>query len=154
LSSSSKVGGPEEAKSSRLFEQMAVPDPVLTIRPEESAIRSGKEFKLAVIDGRIAASDQTVFRLEYDPKIIQFKRLGEAEVIGTADAQSEESVDGAVGTISFRFIRPTQRAPRTANVTFVAKAPGVSPVRVELVAPGSDSQAITSPVGSGIVRVR
>ena len=154
LSSGSKVGGIEEAKSSRLLEQMAVPDPKLAIRPEESAIRSGKEIKLAVIDGRIAASDQTVFRLEYDPKILQFKRLGEAEVISTPEGQSEESVDGAVGTISFRLTRPTQRAPRTANVTFVAKAPGVSPVRVELVAPGSDRQATASSVGTGIVRVR
>lgn len=154
LSSSSKGGGLENAKSSRLFEQMAVPDPLLTIRPEESAIRSGNEVKLAVIDGRIAVSDQTVFRLEYDPKVLQFKRLGEAEMIGAPDARSEESGGGAVGTISFRLIRPTQRAPRTANVTFMAKAPGVSPVRVELVTPGGDSQVAASPVGTGIVRVR
>jgi general secretion pathway protein D len=154
LSSSSRGGGLENAKSSRLFEQMAVPDPLLTIRPEESAIRSGNEIKLAVIDGRIAVSDQAVFRLEYDPKVLQFKRLGEAEIISTPDAQSEESGGGVVGTISFRLIRPTQRAPRTANVTFMAKAPGVSPVRVELVTPGGDSQVTASPVGTGIVRVR
>jgi general secretion pathway protein D len=137
-----------------LFEQMAVPDPLLTIRPEESAIRSGNEIKLAVIDGRIAVSDQAVFRLEYDPQVLQFKRLGEAEMISTPDAQSEESGGGAVGTISFRLIRPSQRGPRTANVTFMAKAPGVSPVRVELVTPGGDSQVTASPVGTGIVRVR
>ena len=154
LSTSGRVGGPEDTKPSRLFEQMAVAGPLLTVRPEESAIRSGKEIKLAVVDGRITASDDAVFKLEYDPKVLQFKRLGEAEIIGTPDAQSEESVEGMVGTISFRLIRPMQRAPRTANVTFVAKAPGVSPVRVELVTPGKDSQALTSPVGTGIVRVR
>ncbi|HEX5645494.1 MAG TPA: secretin N-terminal domain-containing protein [Nitrospira sp.] len=153
LSSSNKVGGLEEAKSSRLFEQMAAPDPLLTIRPEESAIRSGKEIKLAVVDARIAASD-AVFRLEYDPNVLEFKRLSEAEMISAPEAQSDESVGGAVGTISFRLSRPTQRAPRTANVTFMAKARGVSPVRVELVTPGRDSQAMTSPVGTGIVRVR
>jgi general secretion pathway protein D len=154
LSGSSKASGLEEAKSGRLLEQMAVPDPLLTIRPEESAIQSGKEIKLAVVDARIAASDQAVFRLEYDPNVLEFKRLGEAEIISTPEAQSEESVGGAVGTISFRLIRPAQRAPRTASVTFVAKARGVSPVRVELVTPGRDSQAMTSPVGTGIVRVR
>jgi general secretion pathway protein D len=154
LSSSSRGGGVENAKSSRLFEQMAVPDPLLTIRPEESAIRSGNEIKLAVIDGRIAVSDQAVFRLEYDPQVLQFKRLGEAEMISTPDAQPEESGGGAVGTISFRLIRPSQRGPRTANVTFIAKNPGVSPVRVELVTPGGDSQMTASPVGTGIVRVR
>jgi general secretion pathway protein D len=154
LSSSSRGGGVENAKSSRLFEQMAVPDPLLTIRPEESAIRSGNEIKLAVIDGRIAVSDQAVFRLEYDPQVLQFKRLGEAEMISTPDAQPEESGGGAVGTISFRLIRPSQRGPRTANVTFMAKNPGVSPVRVELVTPGGDSQVTASPVGTGIVRVR
>jgi general secretion pathway protein D len=154
LSSSSRGSGVENAKSSRLFEQLAVPDPLLTIRPEESAIRSGNEIKLAVIDGRIAVSDQAVFRLEYDPQVLQFKRLGEAEMISTPDAQQEESGGGAVGTISFRLIRPSQRGPRTANVTFIAKNPGVSPVRVELVTPGGDSQMTASPVGTGIVRVR
>lgn len=153
-STGSKVGALEDAKSTRVFEQMAVPDPLLTIRPEESAIRSGKEIKLAVVDGRITASDHAVFRLEYDPKVLQFKRLAEAEMIDAPGAQLEESVEGRAGTISFRLMRPTQRAPRTANVTFVAKAPGVSPVRVELVVPGRDSQALTPPVGTGIVRVR
>jgi general secretion pathway protein D len=110
---------------------------------------------LAVVDARIAVSDHAVFKLEYDPKVLEFKRLGEAEMVTVSDTQSEESVGGAVGTISFRLIRPAQRAPRTANVTFVAKARGVSPVRVELITPpGSDGEAMTSPVGTGFVRVR
>jgi hypothetical protein len=40
------------------------------------------------------------------------------------------------------------------SVTFVAKAPGVSPVRVELAGSGGEGQAPASEIGTGVVRVR
>jgi general secretion pathway protein D len=133
--------------------QLAVPDPLLTIQPDESATQSGKEIKLAIVDGRIRASDQNVFKLEYDPKILQFKRLGEAEVISTSDTPSGDNSEPA-GTIAFRLTRPSQRAPRSVSVTFVAKAPGVSPVRVELAGSDGEGQVPASEIGTGVVRVR
>jgi general secretion pathway protein D len=139
--------------SVRSLAQLAVPDPLLAIRPGESAVQSGKEFKLSILDGRLSASDQTVFRLEYDPKILEFKRLGEAEVVGPSDIESGGQED-AVGTLAFRLARPAQRAPRSASVVFIGKAPGVSPVRVEIVGSDGESRAASSENATGVVRVR
>lgn len=145
--------GAEGTKTSRSLSQLAAPDPLLAIQPDESAVQSGTEVKLAIVDGRIRASDQNVFTLEYDPKILQFKRLGEAEIVGASDAPTGSNGD-TVGTIAFRLARPSQRAPRSMSVTFVAKAPGVSPVRVELADSGGEGQVSSSEIGTGVVRVR
>ncbi len=145
--------GAEETIPVRSLSRLAAPEPLLAIQPDESAIQSGKEIKLAIVDGRILASDGNVFKLEYDPKILQFKRLGEAEIVGTSDQRSGDNGNPA-GKIAFRLARPSQPAPRSISVTFVAKAPGVSPVRVELAGPGGEGQAVSSEIGTGVVRVR
>lgn len=145
--------GAEETSPSRSLSQLAVPDPLLAIQPDESAIQSGTEIKLAIVDARIRASGQNVFNLEYDPKILQFKRLGETGIVSTSEASSADNGDPA-GKIAFRLARPSQRAPRSVSVTFVAKAPGVSPVRVELAGSGSEDQPSSKEIGSGVVRVR
>ena len=155
LSSTNGAGttSAEGVSATRSLGQLAVPEPLLAIQPDESVIQSGKEIKLAIVDARIRASDQNVFKLEYDPKILQFKRLGEAELVSTSDTPSGDNGEAA-GTIAFRLARPSQRAPRSVNVTFVAKAPGVSPVRVELAGSGGEGQAPSSEIGTGVVRVR
>ena len=145
--------GAAETIPVRSLSRLAAPEPLLAIQPDESAIQSGKEIKLAIVDGRILASDGNVFKLEYDPKILQFKRLGEAEIVGTSDQRSGDNGNPA-GKIAFRLARPSQPAPRSISVTFVAKAPGVSPVRVELAGPGGEGQAVSSEIGTGVVRVR
>ena len=147
------VKGAEETNAGRSLSQLAAPDPLLAIQPDESAIQSGKEIKLAIVDGRLRASDQNIFKLEYDPKILQFKRLGEAEIISRSDASSGSDGD-PTGTIAFRLVRPSQRAPRTVSVTFVAKAPGVSPVRVELAGSSGEGPSSSLEIGTGVVRVR
>ncbi|MGQ0695143.1 MAG: secretin N-terminal domain-containing protein [Nitrospiraceae bacterium] len=145
--------GAAETSPGRSLSRLAAPEPLLAIQPDESAIQSGKEIKLAIVDGRIRASDGNVFKLEYDPKILQFKRLGAAELVGTSDKRSGDNGNPA-GTIAFRLARPSQPAPRSMSVTFVAKAPGVSPVRVELASSGGEGQAPSSEIGTGVVRVR
>jgi general secretion pathway protein D len=137
----------EPVSPARSLSQLASPDPLLAIQPDESAVQSGKEVKLAIVDGRLRASDQNVFKLEYDPKILQFKRFNEAEIV-SGDSGA------ATGTIVFRLAHPAQRAPRSVTVTFVAKVPGVSPVRVELADSGGEGRTPSSEVGSGVVRVR
>jgi general secretion pathway protein D len=145
--------GVGEANSGRSLSQLASPDPMLRIRPDELAAQSGKEITLSVVDGRISALDDNVFKLEYDPTILQFKRLGDAEIVGPSDSSSGDQRE-AVRAIAFRLTRPAQRAPRSVSVVFVAKAPGVSPVRVELVGSDGDGRAVSSEVGTGVVRVR
>jgi general secretion pathway protein D len=60
----------------------------------------------------------------------------------------------AVGTVEFRLARPGQRAPRSVSVVFMTKAPGVSPIRVELVGSDGIGRAASSEIGTGVVRVR
>ncbi|MGQ0666413.1 MAG: secretin N-terminal domain-containing protein [Nitrospiraceae bacterium] len=143
----------EKPSADRSLAQLAAPGPLLAIRPDESAVQAGKEVKLAILDGRISASDQSLFRVEFDPKILQFKRLAEAEVVGATELSSATTADQD-GSIVFRLARPSQRAPRSVSVTFLAKAPGVSPVRVELAGSEGEGQASASEVGTGVVRVR
>jgi general secretion pathway protein D len=145
--------GVGDATSNRSLAQLAVPDPVLAIRPDEAAVQFGKEIKLSIVDGRLNASDQNLFKLEYDPKILQFKRLGEAELVSPSGVSPGDQ-NSAVGTVAFRLARPAQRAPRSVSVVFVAKAPGVSPIRVELVGSDGDGRAASSEIGTGVVRVR
>jgi general secretion pathway protein D len=149
----SAAKGAGDTASGRSLAQLAVPDPVLAIRPDESAVKFGKEIKLSIVDGRLSASGQNLFKLEYDPKILQFKRLGEAELVSSSGISPEDQ-GAAVGTVAFRLARPAQRAPRSVSVVFVAKALGVSPIRVELVGSDGDSRPASSEIGTGVVRVR
>lgn len=137
----------------RSLAQLATPDPLLVIKPEESVVQSGKELRLSVIDGRISASGDSTFKLGYDHEILQFKRLDNAELIDTGETTAVDKV-GQAGAITFNFARLAQRSPRTMNVIFVAKAPGVSPIRVELTDSSSAAQASPEVVGTGVVRVR
>jgi general secretion pathway protein D len=137
----------------RSLAHLATPDPLLMIKPEESIVQSGKEIRISVVDGRISASDESTFKLGYDSDILQFKRLDNAELIDPDMTTSRDSV-GQAGTITFNFVRQARHSPRTMDVVFVAKAPGVSPIRVELTNPGNVVQASSEVVGTGVVRVR
>jgi len=125
---------------------------VLAVQPDEAAIQIGKEVNLVIVDGRLRASEDNVFKLEYDPKILQFKRLGDTAVV----SQSDLTTGGghSQGAVAFRLARPTQHAPRSVTVTFLGKAPGVSPVRVELARSVGDKPGVSSEAGEGVVRVR
>jgi general secretion pathway protein D len=142
-----------QANGVRSLAQLATPDPLLVIKPEEAVVQSGKEIRLSVVDGRIHASDESTFKLDYDPAILQFKRLDNAELIDRGETTAADH-GGQEGVVTFHLSRPTQRSPRTMNVIFVAKAPGVSPIRVELTDSGSVAQASPEVVGTGVVRVR
>jgi general secretion pathway protein D len=158
-SGSGTTGNPVSARAvekpgaDRALAQLAAPGPLLVIQPDESAVQTGREVKLAILDGRISAEDQSLFRVEFDPKILQFKRLGEAEMVSPSEGLPSPSGDQD-GSFVFRLARPSQRAPRTVSVTFLAKAPGVSPVRVEFAGSDGQGEASRPEVGTGVVRVR
>jgi general secretion pathway protein D len=133
--------------------QLATPEPLLIIKPEEAIVQSGKEVRLSISDGRINVSDHSTFKLDYDSAILHFKRLDNAEAINIGKTMAADRGEQR-GTITFQFTRPTQRSPRTVSVTFEAKAPGVSPIRVELTRSSNTAQASTEIAGTGVVRVR
>jgi general secretion pathway protein D len=137
----------------RSLTQLATPGPQLVIKPEDSVVQSGKEIRLSVVDGRISASGEHSFKLDYDPEVLQFKRLDNAELIDTGETTTVDKV-GQAGAITFHSVRSPQRSPRTMYVIFMAKAPGVSPIRVESTDSGSAAQISPEVVGTGVVRVR
>lgn len=151
--SNSGATGAGDRTSRRSLAQLAVPDPVLAILPDESVVKFGKEIKLSIVDGRLSASDHNLFKLEYDPKVLQFMRLGEAELVSLSGLSAGEQGDW-VRTIAFRLAHPDHRGPRSVSVVFMAKVPGVSPIRVELVSSEGDGRAASSEIGTGVVRVR
>ncbi|MBH0200999.1 MAG: hypothetical protein HP496_01535 [Nitrospira sp.] len=146
-----KVSG--QTNKVRSLAQLAAPGPLLAVKPEDSVVQSGKEIRLSVVDGRITASDGSTFKLDYDHEILQFKQLDNAELINAGETTALEH-GGQGEAITFHFARSNQRSPRTMHVVFVAKAPGVSPIRVELNDSGSAAQTSAEVVGTGVVRVR
>jgi general secretion pathway protein D len=153
VAGSSAAKGAGETNPARSLAQLAVPEPLLAILPDESAVQAGREIKLSIVDGRIGTSNRNIFTFEYDPEVLQFKRLTDAELVSPSDLPPGDQ-GKAVGSIAFRVARPNEHAPRSVSIVFVAKAPGVSPVRVELTDSGSAVQASPGIIGTGVVRVR
>ncbi len=131
----------------------AVSGPILSIQPGDAAVQVGKEIKLSILDGRLQASADGVFQLEYDPLVLRFKRIGDAELLDAAASGNDGGGEDA-GRLTFRLSKTDSRAPRSVTVTFGAVAVGVSPVRVELAAADRDGGAQATEVGTGVVRVR
>ncbi|MCC6141271.1 MAG: hypothetical protein IT389_11745 [Nitrospira sp.] len=151
--SSAGMAAKSDKTSTAALMKAAVSGPILSIQPGDTAVQVGKEIKLSIVDGRLQASADGVFQLEYDPQVLHFKRLDDVELLDAAasgnDGGSEDS-----GKVAFRLSKADSRAPRAVTVTFAAAAVGVSPVRVELAAVDRDGVAQTSEVGTGVVRVR
>lgn len=130
--------------------ELATPGPVLKVNPDEAVVQVGKEVRMAIVDGRIRATVESTLRLEYDPEILEFKGLDDAHLL----PPSATTNGNRAGTVMFQLARLDQLPPRTLNLTFVAKAPGVSPVRVGLSDSDSAVDVSSRATGSGIVRVR
>jgi len=130
---------------------------VASIRPEESVIQVGKEFTLAINDERLRPTAEGVFQLQYDPKVLEFRTILNGTVIpfDSTVEQASSSLETQAGTVAFK-VSPAARlvGGRTVTVTFYAKAPGVSPMRVVLVDSASESSMVPPQEGKGIVRVR
>jgi len=117
----------------------------------------GKEFTLAINDERLRPTAEGVFQLQYDPKVLEFRTILNGTVIpfDSTVEQASSSLETQSGTVAFK-VSPAARlvGGRTVTVTFYAKAPGVSPMRVVLVDSASESSMVPPQEGKGIVRVR
>ena len=85
--------------------------PVASIKPDESVVEVGKEFKLAIIDERLRPDKEGVFRLAYDPSVLDLKSLVDSEMIqlDQSQAESSESIEAVVA------FRVAASAPRAAS---------------------------------------
>ena len=131
---------------------------VASIKPDESVIQTGKEFKLAITDERLRPTAEGVFQLQYDPQVLEFRTLLNGEVVQSdgAGEQASSSPEMPGGTVAFKVMPSARQTVGRAVtiVTFYAKAPGVSPLRVALVGSSGESSTVASQEGKGIVRVR
>lgn len=149
---STAAGRPNTDAATSLM-KAAVAGPPLSVKPGDATTQVGKEVKLTVVDERLRASGEQIFRLEYDPQVLVFKAVSDAVIADSSSTAGGAGRDTS-GSISFRLTKPESRAPRSVTVTFTASAVGVSPVRVELL-PNDESGSAQSPdVGTGVVRVR
>ena len=150
----SKGGTIGKAPSASLTRMLAA-GPAVTIKPDESIVRVGKEFTLAINDERLRPDKESVFHLRYDPNVLDLKALVDGERIQFDQPETPSSSGEAV--VAFRVGSAAPRAAsgaRTVTATFLARAPGVTAIRVALMDQKGEPSAGPSFDGKGIVRVR
>ncbi|HSQ91918.1 MAG TPA: secretin N-terminal domain-containing protein [Nitrospiraceae bacterium] len=130
---------------------------VASIKPDESVIQVGKEFKLAINDERLRPTPDGVFQLQYDSQVLELRKLLNGEVIQSdkTGKQTSGSSEPQVGMVAFKVAASARQiGGRTVTATFYAKAPGVSPLRVGMVESAAGSFTVPLQEGKGLVRVR
>ncbi len=149
-------GGSITKGRSAALAKMLSSGPAASIKPEESVVEVGREFRLAINDERLRPDKDGMFRLQYDPHVLDLKAMIDGELIQLDQPDIQPSTSGEA-VVAFRVASSAPRAAgggRTVTARFLAKAPGVSPVRVVLTDKNGESTAGPSRDAKGIVRVR
>ena len=130
--------------------------PAASIKPGESIVSAGKEFNLDIHDERLRPEKDGIFYLRYDPSVLELKALADAELIQLDQSETNESpVTETI--VAFRVSSSAPRSSngaRTVTARFLAKGPGVSPVKVALNGQDGGRSGEGAVDGKGIVRVR
>ncbi len=136
--------------------KMLTVGPAVSIKPDELIVQVGKEFTLALNDERLRPDKESLFHLRYDPKVLDLKALIDGEMI-QLDQPEPQSAAMIEAVVPFRVTSSAPRASsggRRVTARFIAKAPGVSPIRLVLMNQNGGTSAGPSRDGKGIVRVR
>jgi general secretion pathway protein D len=150
-----KNGSPGKAPSPSLAKMLTV-GPVASVTPNDSIVEVGKEFKIAIHDERMRPDKNGVFRLQYDPNVLDLKALVDGETVQMDPADLPPPVFSEA-IVAFRVGASAPigaKGGRKVMARFVAKAPGVSPIRVALMNTSGEVVSESVPEGKGIVRVR
>ncbi|HKT36507.1 MAG TPA: secretin N-terminal domain-containing protein, partial [Nitrospira sp.] len=152
---SGMVQGGGTGKPASLAKMLTV-GPVASVTPNDSIVNVGKEFTITIHDERLRPDQAGLFHLQYDPNVLDLRDLLHAERIQMDPAElPPEALAEAI--VAFRVGPSAPRAAtggRTVTAKFMAKAPGVSPIRVALVNANGEGAAEAPADGKGIVRVR
>ena len=151
--------GSNKSKMNTMNPDVAPPSLHLAIQPADATVQMEKEIRVDVLATQAHGFDTETFTLEFDPKILEFRDATLGDVLGTEAgkapvAAASSLTDGIVELRLHRSSTATKDEGRLLRLTFLAKAPGVSPVRVQMAKhPGQD---VPEGVGeaSGVVRVR
>jgi general secretion pathway protein D len=153
------VPGPVPASDVRVAEEALKLLPRLSVQPADAAVPVGKEIRIDVFAEKARGITGETMKLFFDPKVVAFREAAAGELIGgrhgkAALAVKSRSSDGEMELRFRRMSSPLRNEGQLVSLTFVAKAPGVSPVRVLLSGESGDRDAADPAGGRGIVRVR
>jgi general secretion pathway protein D len=155
MSAQAPRGVAGKASSASLARLLTV-GPAASVSPNDSVVEVGKVFKIAIQDERLRPDKAALFHLQYDPNVLDLKDLIDAEIIQMDPAELPAS-SLAEAIVAFRVGPSAPRAAtggRKVTAKFMAKAPGVSPIRVALMNANGEGADGAPPDGKGIVRVR
>lgn len=147
------TGDKENALSA---ERMLQVGPVASIKPHETIVQKGKQFTLAIDKERVRHDRVNVFQIRYDPNILEFKSLANAEqiVVDQSNALPSSSGEAVVMFQVESSLQRTGNGLRRVAATFLAKDPGVSSVVVARMDRNGEPSTEPGLAGKAIVRVR
>ncbi len=134
--------------------------PRFSIRPTDFATESGKEFSIELTVAQLQSLRDGTLRLDYDPQILEFRKVTEGQLLRQGDpaASLTATPSSTAGVVELKMQRrdsPMGGNGELARVIFSAKAPGVSPLRVELSDQPVSGRFYDPPrAGTAVVRVR
>ena len=131
----------------------------LILKLRESSVEVGKEIRVDLFTERIQGLKEGAFTLSYDPQVLELQSTVEGEVPKRGDAAGvlsaiSNSVTGQVQLNLERPNKPVAEDGRLIAMQFVAKAPGVATLHVEMTEGQDQVIAATPRPATEMVRVR
>lgn len=151
VSKKGKAGGANGESTSPGF--------LLSLQPADVTVQTEKEVRVDVMAAHAQGFDTETLTLEFDPKILEFRDATLGEVLGTEAgkapvAATSSLTDGLVELRLHRSASATKDDGRLLRVTFLAKTPGVSTVRLHTAKHAGPEPSPAPVEATGVVRVR
>ena len=131
----------------------------LILKLRESSVEVGKEVRVDLVTEKIQGLKEAAFTLSYDPQILELRSMVEGELPTRGDAEGLLSAvpNPSTGKLELKLQRPNKPVAEDGRVIamqFIAKAPGVATLHVDMTE-GHDQLVAPMPQGAtGVVRVR
>jgi general secretion pathway protein D len=131
----------------------------LILKLRESSVEVGKDIRVDLFTERIQGLKEGAFIISYDPQILELQSTVEGELPKRGDAGGLLSAisNSATGQVELKLARPNKPVAedgRLIAMQFVAKAPGVATLHVEMTEGQDQVVAATPRPATGVVRVR
>jgi len=131
----------------------------LILKVQESSVEVGKAVRVDLFTERIQGLKEGTFIISYDPQVLELDSTVEGEVPKRGDrggvlSSSSNSVTGQVELKLARPNKPVAEDGRLIAMQFVAKAPGVATLHVEMTEGQDQVIAATPRPATEMVRVR
>ena len=117
----------------------------------------GKRFTMDVFVAQARSMTGDTVKVAFDPRVVEFREAVPGELVGAGRRQAAVTHRPSDGEMELRFDSSPgflKNEGRFMSLTFIAKAPGVSPVRVTVPAQSGEGESDELASGKGIVRVR